>query len=301
MNDYKKLFRSAKLRHRILRFFAFIPDYWMLCIQYRIKLGRWPNLRNPHRFTEKLQLYKMNYRNPIIHQCVDKYAVREFVKSKGFESILNKLYGVYNETDEIKFNLLPNQFVMKTTNGGGSLNVIICRDKSNFNINDAKKKLGDWKCKIKAYDGGREWAYKGIEPKIIVEEYLENVENPEAGINDYKFFCFDGKPYCLVVDVNRYVNHKRNFYDMEWNFININSDHENVGDTISKPNAFERMVKIASKLSEGFPFVRVDLYCNQDEVRFGELTFYPWSGYVQFNPDEFDFELGKQFELPHNS
>lgn len=297
MNGYKRIFRSAKLRQKILRFLVFVPDKWMLSIQYKIKLGRWPNLKNPERFTEKLQCYKMYYRNPILSQCVDKYAVRDYIKSKNLDYILNKIYGVYNDVDEIDFSSLPDQFVIKTTNGGGGLNIIICRDKTKFDINSAKKKLGEWKRKINAKDGGREWAYDGIEPKIIVEEYLENKEAPDSGINDYKFFCFNGKPYYLAVDVNRYVNHRRNFYDNEWRFLNVYSDKDNCGDIIPKPNGFEEMLDIAAKLSKGFPFVRVDLYCNQGVIRFGELTFYPWSGYVQFYPDDFDFELGKRFNF----
>ena len=117
-------------------------------------------------------------------------------------------------------------------------------------------------------------------------------------MNDYKIFCYDGVPKYIVVDVDRYIGHKRNFYDSEWNNLHIGSDCPASDRKIEKPIGFDHMMEIAAKLSEGFPFVRVDLYNNDGEIYFGELTFYPWSGYVQFDPDEFDGKLGESFVLP---
>lgn len=291
--DYKKLLPSRKIRLKILRLLNFIPDKVMISFQYWIKLGRKANLKNPERFTEKLQWYKLNYRNPTMHRCVDKYLVREYVKEKGLEHILVKFLGKYNEVDEIDFNKLPSRFVLKTTNGGGGNNVILCFEKKNLNILDLKKKLKT----EKNLNAGREWAYQGLNPQIIVEELLINEANPEAGIFDYKIFCYKGKPQYIILDIDRYTSHKRNFYDIEWNLLNVVSDCPNTDKYIQKPKHFKEMLKIASKLSEDFPFVRVDLYNIAGKIYFGELTFYPWSGYVQFQPDKFDFEFGKRFKL----
>lgn len=296
--DYKKIFRSQKLRFGILRILAFIPDSIMLRFQYRIKMNRSLNLRRPETFTEKMQWYKIHYRNPLIGQCVDKYEVRKYVESKGLSSTLNKLYSVCSDPSEIDFNVLPERFVIKSTDGGGGENILICRDKASLNITETVDRLKQWKNK-KNVNAGREWAYTCIEEsRYIIEEYLENESNPEAGISDYKFFCFDGKPYCVVYDIDRYIGHKRNFYDIEWNNLNVTSDCPGFEDDGgNKPDGLEEMLKVAEILSSGFPFVRVDLYYINGKVYFGEMTFYPWSGYVRFRPEVFDFELGKQFSL----
>ncbi|MBE6594443.1 MAG: carbonic anhydrase [Ruminococcaceae bacterium] len=296
--DYKKILKTGKSRAAILNMLRFIPDSIMLPLQYQMKLGRKLNLKNPRRFTEKLQQYKMYYRNPVMHQCVDKYLVRDYVKSKGLENILIPLIAHYNSIDEVEWNKLPNQFVMKTTHGGGGLNVLVCQDKERLNFDDVRQKLSFKNKPVKTNTLGREWAYYGLQPGLVVEELLTNKENPAAGMNDYKIFCYDGVPKYIVVDVDRYIGHKRNFYDSEWNNLHIGSDCPASDRKIEKPIGFDHMMEIAAKLSEGFPFVRVDLYNNDGEIYFGELTFYPWSGYVQFDPDEFDGKLGESFVLP---
>lgn len=293
--DYKKVIGNKETRFKILKVLKFIPDKIMINIQYRIKLGRKVNIKNPQRFTEKLQWYKCNYRTETMTQCSDKYMVREYVKSKGLENILNKLYQVYESVDEIKLDTLPDKFVVKTTNGSGTN--LFCTDKSKFDLKNNKKQLSEWLTRD-IYSAGREWSYKNIKARIIVEELLEDDFNNFTGINDYKFFCFNGEPKYVVLDVDRYREHKRNIYDVDWNYIDVSTDYESFGDVVQKPNGFEEMLETAKKLSEDFPFVRVDLYWVNDRVYFGEMTFYPWSGYVQFKPDEFDFILGKKFKLP---
>lgn len=297
--DYKKIFRTRKSRSAVLKIFQFVPDKLMLSIQYRIKTGRKLNLKSPSRFSEKLQWYKLNYRDPVMHQCVDKYDVREYVRKCGLEGILNECYGVYDSLEDIHFDKLPNQFVIKKTNGGGGLSVLICRNKAEFDFDAANEKMKEWLSMpaVKA-TGGREWAYNGTKPRVVIEAYLENEKNPEAGIEDYKFFCSNGVVHGLVVDIDRYIEHKRNFYDRNWNYLSVSSDCPNFGDSIEKPEKFEELVQTAEILSRGFPFVRVDLYLVNQKVYFGELTFYPWSGYVQFAPDKFDYELGEKFVLP---
>ena len=293
--DYKKIFKTPEAREIVLNMVRFIPDKLMLRIQYWIKMGRVMHLRKPERFTEKLQWYKLNYKNPIMSKCVDKYTVREYIKEKNLEEILVKLYAKYNSIDEVEWDTLPNQFVIKTTNGGGGANVVVCKDKNQLDVNTLKRNLRSKA--IKPRTGGREWAYYGLKPGIVVEELLINSERPEAGINDYKFFCYSGKAKYVVVDIDRYIGHKRNFYDIQWNNLQITSDCPACDREIPKPENLEKMIKIAEKLSEGFPYVRVDLYDVDGKVYFGELTFYPWSAYVQFIPDEADYVLGKDFEL----
>ena len=291
--DYKKILRSQKVRFLILKFLSFVPDSIMLKLQYRIKMGFKLNLANPQRFTEKLQWYKIHYRNELMGICVDKYEVRKYVESKGLANTLNKLYCVCSDPDEIDFAALPDRFVIKTTDGGGGENIFICRDKSSLDMPQLKKTLLSWKDK-KNVNPGREWAYTLIkQSRYIVEEYLENELNPEAGISDYKFFCFNGKPHCIAYDIDRYIGHKRNFYDIEWNNLHVSTDCDTFDDNlVPRPDGLEDMCMVAEILSKDFPFVRVDLYYIKGKVYFGELTFYPWSGYVKFSPEEFDYQLG---------
>lgn len=297
MLDYKKIIKNRKTRLLVLKLLGFVPDRIMLKVQYRIKLGRKLDISNPKRFTEKLQWYKMYYRNPIMHQCVDKYAVRKFVAGRGLEDTLVKLYGHYKTIEEVDFNLLPNSFVLKTTHGSGGLNVIVCPDKSKLDYVELKEKLSFKENRVSNNGGGREWAYYGLKTGIVVEELLINKENPEAGVNDYKIFCYDGKPTYIIVDVDRYIGHKRNFYDTDWNNLHVTSDCPASDREIEKPRNYDKMLDIAARLSKGFPYVRVDLYNIDGNIYFGEMTFYPWSGYVQFYPDKFDYVFGKSINL----
>ena len=293
--DYKKIIKNQNIRFKILKFLNFIPDKTMVKLQYRIKTGRKLNLKNPQRYTEKLQWYKLNYRNPLMTKCADKYTVREYIESKGLGHILNKLYGVYDNVNEIDFDKLPNKFVLKTTNDSDTN--IFCKDKANSDLEEIKKKMNK---KIKERTQiplAREWAYNNSKRRIICEKLLEDKGTKDNSINDYKFLCFKGKPEFIVYDIDRYIGHKRNFYDTSWKYLNISSDCPNFGDIVEKPEKLKEMLEIAKILSEDFPAVRVDLYCIQNKIYFGELTFYPWSGYVKFEPDEFDFILGKKFKI----
>jgi len=293
--NYKKIIKSQQLRFKILELLKCVPDSWMLPLQYWIKLGRWPNLKHPTRWTEKLQLYKMCYRNPTLPRCVDKYEVRKYIEEKGLSEHLVPLYGVWGNANDIDFNSLPNSFVLKTTDGGGGENVIIIKDKSKADLEAVKEKLNSWLDR-KSINPGREWAYTGIKKsQIIAEELLINEKCPEAGVEDFKILCFKGEPKYIIVDKDRYIDHKRNFYTPQWERRNVTTDHEQFEDFYPKPENFEKMLEVAHELSKEFPFVRVDLYNIGGKIYFGELTFYPWTGYVQFTPDEFDLELGSYF------
>ena len=239
----------------------------------------------------------MKYRNPVMHQCVDKYEVRKYVESKGFGHILNKLYGVYDKPDEIDFELLPNKFVMKTTTGGGGQNVIVVTDKKTCNYEELRKKLALWEgANNLGALAGREWAYQNCMPRIVVEQYLENSEG--GSLIDYKLFCFNGDPkyQYVVADRKPGVYAYIGIYDINFNKLPVyRCDEQRPDYVVPKPKNYEMMVEIARKLSEDFPHVRVDLYNIDGVIYFGELTFYDGSGYFHYDPDSFDFEMGDCF------
>ena len=228
--------------------------------------------------------------------CVDKYEVRQFVESKGLSGILNNSLGVFNSADEIDFSALPQKFVVKTTGGGGGENVLIVRDKNNLDKKLVIKKLNMW-LKDLGPSYGREWAYDGIQNnRLIIEELLEDDSNDDSSIDDYKFMCFNGKFKCLWVDKGRYSNHHRGFWDEKLKFLkDVYSDHDTFAIAPTLPDNINEMIMIAETLSEDFPYARVDLYNIKGKIFFGEITFYPWSGYVQFTPDQFDYQLGSFF------
>ncbi|WP_434167458.1 ATP-grasp fold amidoligase family protein [Peribacillus frigoritolerans] len=296
MNFYKKIIRSQKLRFKIMRMFSFLPEKTMIKLIYLIKTGRKPNLNQPKRYTEKLQWYKLNYRDPLMTKCADKFEVRNYVKSKGYESILNQLYGVYDNVEEINFNSLPNSFAIKANNGSGT-NIFV-NDKSEVDIEEIKKQLVIW-LRPKKKSVYKEWCYYNIKPKIVIEKLIERDLNND--LPDYKFFCFNGKVYCLYTMIDYTDNHdngKLGFYDSNFNKLPYRrSDYGEIKSHIQKPKNFEKMVEIAEKLSEDFPHVRVDFYNVNGKIIFGELTFYNAGGYTTFVPDEFDFILGDQFVL----
>ncbi len=292
---YKGLLKRQEVRFTILHLLEWIPDSIMLRLQYRIKMGFWPDFRHPKRFTEKLQLYKMKYRNPVMYKCVDKYEVREYVKGKGLGRLLNELYGVYDSPDEIDFESLPASFVIKTTSGGGGNNVIVVKDKADCDFEDVKNRISLWLREEKAQiNAGREWAYTGInKTRIIVEKYLEN---SGGSLTDYKMMFFNGQFRILWIDKDRYTDHHRGFWDENLKFMpEVYSDHETFANPPALPDNIREMIEVGRTLSEDFPYARIDLYDVDGTIYFGEITFYPWSGYVQFTPDGFDYRLGEYF------
>lgn len=298
--DYKKILKSRKLRLKLLELLSFVPDETMVKLQYRIKTGRKLNLKHPKRYTEKLQWYKLYYRDPLMVQCVDKYEVRKFVKKIGLGHILNECYGVFNSPDEIDFDKLPNQFVLKDTLGGGGNSVIICKDKSKADLNAYRGQMREWVRTKNIPGGGREWVYYCGKPhRIIVEKYIEC--NAPGGLTDYKFFCFSGKPFCLYVMNERFTGDgvKQNILDMNFHVMPFMREQiEGIRYNLEKPKNWNRMIEIASMLSKRFPYVRVDFYNINGKIIFGELTYFPGSGYYSFEPDKFDYILGKRFVLP---
>lgn len=273
-------------------------DKLYLRIRYRIVMGKCLNLKHPSTFCEKIQWLKINSRNPEYTKFVDKIMVKDIVGDIiGKEYIIPTL-GVWDCFDDIDFDLLPNQFVLKTNHSGGSCGVYICKDKNSFNINEAKAAM-NLSLKKELFPLLREYPYKGIVPKIFAEKYMKN--GSDAELQDYKFYCFNGRPeYCQLI-ANRQTKETIDFYDMNWEhqpFCGLNPECENSGMVVYKPAKFDEMILIATKLSKNIPFVRIDLYYINDKVYFGEMTFFPSSGFGKFTPEEWDAKLGKKITLP---
>lgn len=296
--NYKHLIRDRNLRLRLLSYLDFIPDTLMLRFQYLVKTGIFLNIESPTRYSEKIQWYKLNYKDPLMPKCVDKYEVRMYIEKKGYARILPKLYGLYTTVDEVDFSQLPNQFVLKATKGGGSNEVIICRNKDEVDERQIRLEMEQW-LRTKNKSAGREWVYDNIRPRIICEEYL--IDEQVNDLIDYKFMCFNGKIACVFVYTDRLspTGMKSGIYSREFQPIPYKRTGLNeINTSLEPPPGYEYMIKIAETLSEDFPHVRVDLYNVNGKIFFGELTFYHASGYVKFEPDEFDFILGEKFELP---
>lgn len=297
--NYKMIIKSRKNRQKILEHLSFIPDGLMVSIQYYIKTGRVLNLKHPRRYSEKLQFYKLNYKNPQLISCVDKYDVREYVKSKDLENILNDCYGVYSRPDEINFGLLPEKFVIKDTLGGGSDRVVICKNKEQLDIPGIKKEMQTWIADKLVASGGREWPYyKGKKHRIIIEKFLSCNNND---LPDYKFFCFDGKcefffikiDYAISPEDEKVIYFNRNKEKLDFHF----DHHKQSIDKVKFPENIDEMIRNAEKLSEDFPHVRVDFYNADGKIIFGELTFYHSCGYMSLVPDEMDFKIGNLFNI----
>lgn len=289
----------ARVGLGILRRLApLIDDETFLRWKYRLETGRKLNLDNPKRFTEKIQYLKLWYRKPEFTAFVDKVAAKRYVEMRLGKHLLIPTIAIWNRPEEIDLKRLPDRFVLKTTHGGGSTGVVVCRDKSVFDLDKAIRDLRR-SMDSDIYINQREWPYKNVHRRIIVEEYMENEGDGE--LTDYKFYCFDGIPrYCQVI-ANRHSGETIDFFDMDWNhqdFFGLNPKCANSSVGRQRPKRLEEMYRIASVLSEGLPFLRVDLYEINGKVYFGEMTFYPNSGFGAFSPDTWDFKLGDFITLP---
>ena len=287
---YKILFKlmSNKLIRKI------IPTRLWLKIEYYIRLNKDLNLSNPKTFNEKLQWLKIHDRNPKYTQWVDKFEVRKYIAETIGEEYLIPLIGAWDKFEEIDFSRLPNQFVLKCTHDSGG--VFICKDKSKFNIESARKKINKL-LKRNYYYHAREWPYKNIKPRIIAEKYM--VDESEKELKDYKIFCFNGEPKIIQVDYNRFEYHKRNIYDLEWNYIEAKIKYPNDDSVIiDKPAKLNEMIILAKKLSKNIPHVRVDFYSIYNDLYFGEMTFYHGSGFEYITPKELSKEMGNWINLP---
>lgn len=300
--DYKKIIKNSETRQKILECLRFVPDKSMLKIQYYIKQGHRLDLKNPKLYTEKLQWYKLYYHDTLMAQCVDKYDVRDYVEKKGIGFILNECYGIYNTPSEVDFKGLPNSFVIKDTMGGGSRGVIIVKNKNEMDEPATRERMDKWvHMSANTPNLGREWPYySGKRHRIIIEKYLES--NPdEGGLVDYKFFCFNGVPKYLYVIADRKIGQNAGIgiYDADYTRLPYDrADERPLERNLPKPINYDEMLAVARKIAEDFPHVRVDLYSIKGRTVFGETTFFPGSGYMQFSPPDFDRIIGDEFILP---
>lgn len=282
------------------------PDKYYLRLLYQLHMGESLNLDNPKLFSEKIQWLKLYDRNPLYGQMIDKCEVKKYVAQRIGEEYIIPTIGVWNSVEEIPFDKLPSQFVLKTTHGGGNEGVVICKDKSQLDITACKKRLRR-AMKQNLYYHLREWGYKNLPHRIIAEQYMENGSNEE--LTDYKFYCFNGRArYCQVIG-NRNSCETIDFYDENWvhqPFRRVPSliqprEQQSIGQSatpIECPHNHALMVELAEKLSATIPFVRVDLYEINGKVYFGELTLYPASGLGAFEPSEWNEKLGNMLQLP---
>lgn len=276
----------------------FLQDRIFVKMLYKYRMKKKLNLDNPSTFNEKLQWLKIYDRNPKYKLMVDKFEVRKIIANSLGEEYLIPLVGVWNKFEDINFEELPDRFVLKTTHDSGS--VIICTNKNNFDYRRAKRKLNK-SLKSNYYYRGAEWPYKFIKPRIICEKYM--VDESGYELKDYKFMCFNGEPKIIQVMSGRekgryFLNH----FDLDWNEIYI--PRKNLKKRFPsplKPKNLDKMIEFSKILSKDIPFVRIDLYETENGVYFGEITFFPVGGYMDFEEEKHDYLLGSWIRLPINN
>ena len=292
--DYKRLIRSKEVRFRLLNLFSWVPDKIWLSFIFRIKEGYWMSFKNPKTFNEKLQWLKIYDFKPWYSNLVDKFEVKDYVAGIIGSKYVVPNYGVWNSPEEIEWDKLPDKFVLKTTDGGGSNGVIVCRDKSRLNKEEVVSKLHN--CSVLNGRAFREKPYYSVKTRILAEEVLTDASGSDASINDYKFFCFNGEPKFLYMADSD--NHLLQFINLDWTPAPFGrSDYSPYKTLPSKPDALEEMIEISRKLSKGFAHIRVDLYYVNKKIYFGELTFYTAGGFIPFDPKEYDLKLGEMIEI----
>jgi hypothetical protein len=273
-----------------------LPDKAYLSILYRATLGKKMQWKAPKTFNEKLQWLKLYDRNPVYTTMVDKFEAKQFAAQLiGEQYVVPLLAGPWERFDQIDFDALPDQFVLKTTHDCGG--VFICKDKSSLDRQAAKEFL-EKHLKRDYYSTGREWPYKNVKPRIFAEAFLAELEDD---LRDYKFFCFDGVPKLMFIASERQSKEqetKFDFFDMDFNHLPIINGHPNSPNPISRPENFEKMKELAAVLSKGIPHLRVDFYECSGRLYLGEMTFSHWGGLVPFEPEEWDEKLGSWIKLP---
>lgn len=276
------------------RVFRPLPDSMYLKIRYRLKTGEKLNLDNPKTFNEKLQWLKIHDRRDIYTTMVDKCEAKEYVEKVIGGGYIIPTIGVYDEFDDIDFNKMPEQFVMKCTHDSGGL--VVVKDKSKFDVDKARKKINK-SLRRNFYYNGREWPYKNVKPRIIIEKYMEDKKDGE--LRDYKIFCFNGKPKMMFIATNRQGDGETyfDFFDENFKHLPFTNGHSNAPSLPHRPARFAKMMELAGKLSKGIPQLRVDFYETNGKIYFGELTFFHWSGLVKFEPEEWDKKLGNMIDL----
>lgn len=284
---------NTVLKAFLLKTTRIIPDELYLRIAYRMVTGKTLHLNPPVTYNEKLQWLKLNNCKDQYTSMVDKYEVRKFIEERIGGRYLIPTLGVWNKPEDIDFDSLPDEFVLKCTHDCGGL--VICKDKSKLDCDAAKKQLAEC-LKHNFYYQGREWPYKNVKPRIYAEKYMSNPN--EEQLSDYKVFCFNGVPKIIQVDYDRYTRHKRQFFDTEWNRIDVSFHF--LSDTkkqIVKPSVLDEMLELSKKLSAGFPHLRTDFYIIGNKLYVGEMTFFHGTGFGRWWPESFDAEMGTWLDL----
>ena len=288
-----------KLEERIIYWmgknYIIVPDKLYLKLKYKNVFNKKLDLKNPQTFNEKLQWLKLYDRKEIYTTMVDKYEAKKYVADIIGEEYIIDTLGVYDNFDDIDFDSLPNQFVIKCTHDSGG--IVICKDKSKFNYDEARKKI-EQSLKRNYYYSGREWPYKNVKPRIIIEKYME--DNNSKSMKDYKFFCFNGEPKIMYLSegLENHSTASMSFFDMNFNETTCKrKDYKLFEYKPEKPKNFEKMKKYARLLSKNIPHVRVDFYEINGKVYFGELTFSTCSGFIPFEDEKWDYKLGSWLNL----
>ena len=272
-----------------------VPEAWYLKRQFRKKVGYPLNLYNPQTFNEKLQWLKLHDRNPLYTKMVDKYEAKKYVADIIGEEYIIPTLGVWDNFDEIDFDKLPNQFVLKCTHDSGS--IAICKDKAAFDKKAARKKLERGLRYNYYYAGGFEWPYKNVKPRIIAEKYM--VDESHKDLTDYKFMCFNGNVQCSFTCTGRNMDNGLHvtFYDRAWQKLPFARHYPVEGSAMPQPVNYGKMVELAEKLSAPLKFARIDFYEINGKIYFGEITFFPGNGMEEFSPEEWDYKIGSWIQL----
>lgn len=295
MKNIKEYIKKTIIILMNLGIFNWLTDINFLKLKYRLVINKKLNIENYQTFNEKLQWLKLYNRNPEYTKMVDKYEAKKYVADIIGQEYIIPTLGVWDKFEDIDFDILPNQFVLKPTHTSGD--IFICKDKEKINHKKLKKMVNKW-LKRNYYFIHREWPYKYIKPRIIAEKYMETNEQKE--LIDYKFFCFNGNPKVILVCSERFSsdNMCETWFDENWNFLDIIESNHRVNKKIKKPINFSKMMEFSKKLSRDIPFIRVDFYEINGKIYFGELTFFPAAGFEKFEPEEWDKKLGDMLELP---
>jgi len=284
-----------KALYGLIKKLKFLPPEFYVKIYYEYYSGRKLNLKKPVEFNEKIQWLKVYYQPAILTQLVDKYAVHTYIQEKIGTKYLNEILGVYTSFEAIDFNALPNKFVLKGAHGS-NYNLIV-NDKSKLDKSHVKKLVNKWLSRNYYYRSGLEWAYKNVPPRVIAEKFMK--EEGKDVLNDYKFYCCNGQPKFIQIDIGRGINHSRCFYDLEWKKMPITKGKIPMfNDLLEQPNNLDEMINLAITLSNPFPYVRVDFFSVNGNTVFGEMTFYPADGRGDFNPIEYNKIVGDYITLP---
>jgi len=298
--EYTSSLRFLKKRNEIIHYvapYSRLDDKSWLEFYFRKHFGFRLDFRNPKTFNEKMQWIKVYDRNPIYQQLSDKFLVRDFVKEKIGTQFLNPLIACYDDPKKIEWSKLPPKFVIKPNHGAGW--IIINDGKGYFDNEAATQKCIEW-LDTDFYEIYREWQYKHIPRRILIEELISTTS--PHGLVDYKFFCFDGDPQIVQVNIDRFSNFSLKFMDLDWKDLQISLEHyPHSNKEIPKPGNLQSMREIAATLSSGLKFCRVDLYDVDGKIIFGEMTFTPNAGVKKFDPPEFDRRLGDLIDMKGKS